>query len=189
MMPALDIQFSEEKEKEILIKMRSWTLNKLEGETVLHRAATLGLPDVVSYCMSRQIMLNPNCVNNHGYSPLHDACVHGHEKVVEALLTFRAGPSKKAPGGVRPLHLAAKNGHIEIVKLLLSRGADPSLKTEKGETVMDIAEESVKLFLASLPLPSATPIAAAPEALANVPTSTDPPVTDEALLGMKADRN
>ncbi|CAG7718930.1 unnamed protein product [Allacma fusca] len=152
-MPALDIHFSAEKENEILVKMRSWTLNKLEGETVLHRAATLGLPDVVSYCMSRQIMLNPNCVNNHGYSPLHDACVHGHEKVVEALLTFRAGPSKKAPGGVRPLHLAAKHGHLEIVKLLLSRGADPNLKTEKGESVFDIAEHSVKVFLSSSPSP------------------------------------
>lgn len=53
----------------------------------------------------------------------HEACNHGHLKVVELLLQHKALVNTTGYQNDSPLHDAVKNGHVDIVKLLLSYGA------------------------------------------------------------------
>ena len=85
----------------IVRKMKEWTLNSQEGETVLHRAASLGLSDVVEYCLRIGLVSSPNCVNSSGCTPLHEACSHGHDHVAHILLSHGAGPNKASISGLR----------------------------------------------------------------------------------------
>ena len=82
------------------MEVRSWVLNKGLGETVLHRAARLGYPDIASYCLEHD-MCSPNSKDNAGYSPLHETCIKGHLEVAKVLLAYGANPSQAAPGGIR----------------------------------------------------------------------------------------
>lgn len=56
----------------------------------------------------------------------HEACSHGHLKIVELLLQHKALVNTPGYQNDSPLHDAAKNGHVDIVKLLLSYGASRS---------------------------------------------------------------
>ena len=49
-----------------------------------------------------------------GWTPLHQACNHGHYKVAKVLL--KAGANANAPGldGDIPLHDASTNGHRKV---------------------------------------------------------------------------
>ncbi|CAG7837055.1 unnamed protein product [Allacma fusca] len=127
------------KVEDVQAEMRSWVLNKGLGETVLHRAARLGYPDVASYCLEHDLC-SPNSKDNAGYSPLHETCIKGHLEVAKVLLAYGANPSQAAPGGIRPLHEACENGHVELVRLLVSYGADPLLATYAGQSPMELAE-------------------------------------------------
>ncbi|KAB1278950.1 BRCA1-associated RING domain protein 1, partial [Camelus dromedarius] len=62
----------------------------------------------------------------HVASIKHEACNHGHLKVVELLLQHKALVNTTGYQNDSPLHDAAKNGHVDIVKLLLSYGASRS---------------------------------------------------------------
>ncbi|OWK12770.1 BARD1 [Cervus elaphus hippelaphus] len=53
----------------------------------------------------------------------HEACNHGHLKVVELLLQHKALVNTTGYQNDSPLHDAVKNGHVDIVKLLLAYGA------------------------------------------------------------------
>ncbi len=54
------------------------------------------------------------CVRNSGWTPLHEACNHGHVKVVSLLLKHRADVNARGMDGDTPLHDAAINGHVEV---------------------------------------------------------------------------
>lgn len=74
-----------------------------------------------------------------GWTPLHEACNHGHYNV--ALMLVKAGANVNAKGldDDTPLHDAAIMGQLKLVKLLVERGADPCLKNKKGKTPSDVA--------------------------------------------------
>jgi len=59
-------------------ELRGWVLNKGLGETILHRAARLGYPDVAAYTLEHDIC-SPNCKDNAGYSPLHEVRCHSNK--------------------------------------------------------------------------------------------------------------
>ena len=49
-----------------------------------------------------------------GWTPLHEACNHGHLEVVSLLLKHRAEVNARGMDGDTPLHDAAVNGHLEV---------------------------------------------------------------------------
>lgn len=87
-------------EDDVQNELRGWVLNKGLGETILHRAARLGYPDVAAYTLEHDIC-SPNCKDNAGYSPLHETCMKGNLEVAKILLFYGANPSQAAPGGIR----------------------------------------------------------------------------------------
>lgn len=67
-----------------------------------------------------------------GWTPLHEACNHGHVEVVELLLKYGAPVNDRGGphcDGVTPLLDAASNGNLEIMELLLNHGASPLMRT------------------------------------------------------------
>ncbi|XP_071150271.1 ankyrin repeat family A protein 2-like [Mytilus edulis] len=67
-----------------------------------------------------------NKCDEDGWSPLINACKHGHTEIVLALLEKGADCNKCDVVGHSPLINACKHkhGHTEIVKLLIDKGTD-----------------------------------------------------------------
>jgi len=60
--------------------------------------------------------VTPVCVSP-GWTPLHEACNHGHLEVVSLLLRHRAEVNVRGMDGDTPLHDAAVNSHLEVPHL------------------------------------------------------------------------
>ncbi|XP_060080452.1 SMC5-SMC6 complex localization factor protein 1-like [Ylistrum balloti] len=130
----------------------------IKGETALHRACIRN--DVFSL---RKLLKIPgidiNAKDNAGWTPLHEACNHGHIQCVKELLNFV--PSKTVGSffssgenlcrkadlllsnteGVTPLHDAVMNERLDVCCLLLQHGGWPLLqsKTINNLTPQDLA--------------------------------------------------
>ena len=79
-----------------------WVVDKNAGETILHRAAKMGYPDVLAYALDRLGMWVME-KDYAGLTPLHKASFKGHEGIVRLLLTYGADPSSGVKG-TRALH-------------------------------------------------------------------------------------
>ncbi|CAM9567205.1 unnamed protein product, partial [Choristocarpus tenellus] len=104
----------------------------LEGKSLLHEAASLGLHYLTAQLVHRLDVNGVDPVN--GWSPLHYACHNGHEELARLLtshsniLVDRAGR-----GGLTALHLAAAAASEKCVSNLLENQANPGIRDEKGQ--------------------------------------------------------
>lgn len=79
----------------------------------------------------KNLKLNPNEVDDRGFSPLYCAAQNGYEEIVRLLLEAGASvyihagsnPRLKSPP-LKPLNVAFDNRQIKVMKLLIARGAD-----------------------------------------------------------------
>jgi ankyrin repeat protein len=62
--------------------------------------------------------------------PIHFAAKHGHQKLVDHLITtYKADPLAKNDYDIQPIHFAAKNSHQKLVDHLVTfYKADPGKK-------------------------------------------------------------
>lgn len=67
-------------------------------------------------------------------TPLHEAVVKGHLKVVQIFLTRKIKVDSRNFFGNTPLHIAAFHGHTVIADELMEAGADPKARNNLGET-------------------------------------------------------
>jgi cytohesin len=103
-------------------------MQKLEGSSLLHKAASFGLEEAAERLLSE--CCDPNELDKYGETPLHKAARHGHYKVAEMLISFGANPNAMNVFGLTPLHWVALNGRMDIAELLLRSGADPHVVDE-----------------------------------------------------------
>lgn len=107
-----------------------------------------------------------------GWTPLHEACNHGHYNVAFTLVKAGANVNARGLDDDTPLHGiyfaqltpliadettkwivlylvldAAIVGQLRLVKMLVERGADPCFKNRKGKTPCDVAAAAVHNFL------------------------------------------
>ena len=96
-----------------------------------------------------------NAQDSNGDTPLHEACLHGKDKIVEMLLNKmkESAPKGKTGSeinlliknhlGLTPFHLACREGHLQIAKQLLDISDQPfQLVVEKdmeGATALHLA--------------------------------------------------
>ena len=64
-----------------------------------------------------------------GFTPLHIACVYGHEEIAKLLLEEGGSVEAKTKDGYMPLHLAAQHGHKILIEILLINNAPPDALT------------------------------------------------------------
>ena len=63
--------------------------------------------------------------DDHGDTPLHEACICGNVDIVEELLRHDADGDARNNDGINPLETACMENHVEVVKAILSH--NPSL--------------------------------------------------------------
>lgn len=75
---------------------------------------------VLFFISEASVLCLLHCLDHAGWTPLHEACNHGSNGCVEALLRHHPCPVLNSQvGGVSPLHDALLNGHMDIAKMLL----------------------------------------------------------------------
>ncbi|XP_060939291.1 tonsoku-like protein [Limanda limanda] len=119
-------------------KAGRWNKRNEKGETSLHRASIDGNLKQVQYLVEQGHPVNPR--DYCGWTPLHEACNHGHHDIVAVLLD--RGANINDPGGplcegVTPLHDALACGNLQVARLLVTRGASVTQRNSKGNAAMD----------------------------------------------------
>ena len=135
---------------DVINEAKNWVTDKASGETIIHRAAKYGYPDVVAYAIEIAKM-SPKVKDNAKIPPLHKAAFKGRAEVVDILLRYGVDPNTNVKG-TRPLHEALEGGHIQTVYRLLRRGSDPLLYDYSGNMPIDLTEndEKMKRYLSSI---------------------------------------
>jgi len=78
--------------------------------------------------------VDPNVVNDDGYTPLLWASWNGHEACVAALITAGADPNVADNRGNTPLHRVALGGYKACVAALIAAGGGPNAVNDDGYT-------------------------------------------------------
>lgn len=83
-----------------------------------------------------------NFRDEHGFLPIHTACIFGQSDIVDFLIQHGADIESEAPNTLyRPLHLAVLNGHDHLARRLVETyNADPGCLTSKFELPLTIAK-------------------------------------------------
>ncbi|MGE0206314.1 MAG: ankyrin repeat domain-containing protein [Candidatus Babeliales bacterium] len=123
-----------------------------KGETLLHKAAWHGCPEVVEIVIANGIEVN--ALSHDGTTPLLCACERTHVekqkeerfKIVQKLLAHGADVNKRSCCGRSVLHELASKDLVDIAKLVLAYGADVSQIDNKGKTCLScVARNNVKM--------------------------------------------
>ena len=69
----------------VLTDSKHLVTDKSTGETILHRAAKMGYPDVAAYALDMAKM-SATVKDNAGFPPIHKAALKGHSEVVDYLI-------------------------------------------------------------------------------------------------------
>ena len=95
--------------------------------TALHYACSRGYSSVVSMLLDADA--DPNEKDDEGKTPLMDACLAGHDNVVDVLLFKHVAIDCNAEtkDGCTALYFASMTGNVRIVHKLLVQGANPLL--------------------------------------------------------------
>ena len=75
------------------------TVCRQSGETVLHKAARLGYPDVAEEKIKEGADIHVR--DNAGWCALHEACSYNQYEVAKVLLKYGADPNSVSDSGIR----------------------------------------------------------------------------------------
>lgn len=79
-----------------------------------------------------------------GWTPLHNAVVHGHQDISRFLIGSNCDVNIAADNGSTSLHVAAYYGHHVLVDLLIEHGADLYKRDRSGNTPLDEARKKAE---------------------------------------------
>ncbi len=121
------------------------------GQTSLHRAASEGLEDMVTFLIGQGAAVDARNVNER--SVLHLASYDGQVAVIEQLIAAGVTIDSRDKNSVTPLQAAAAAGHPQIIRLLLEAGAVLESVNKDGLTPLSWAAwrghvEAVELLIA-----------------------------------------
>jgi ankyrin repeat protein len=80
-----------------------------------------------------------NTTDQHGFTPLHYACSHGHTNMVDYLLNHGARNDIINMGGDSILHLAVSHGKYDVVLRVLKSGPNVNVCNEHGNAPLHYA--------------------------------------------------
>ncbi|RJF54360.1 ankyrin repeat domain-containing protein [Serratia inhibens] len=109
------------------------TVSGLEGNSVLHTAATVQDPQYLRLLLAHGVPVNlRNAVTD--ATPLSAAVLAGREEQLRLLLAAGADTTLSDRLGDSPLHVAAKINAPQLVLMLLQAGADGKARNRQGVT-------------------------------------------------------
>lgn len=111
-----------------------------EGNSLLHAAAMGASKRAVK--MMLKLGLDPNALNQQGYTPLHlviQSSSAGRDECFDYMVERGCDDRIKAPGGVSSLMLAAMHGRAQIVQQLLDYGAEVNEPDDEGNSILQVA--------------------------------------------------
>ena len=100
-----------------------------DESTPLHVASSCEVADILLYHGA-----DVTAQDEHGWTPLHQACRWGHEEVAHILLEHGANVTAQNKLESTPLHHACRWGHNEVARILLEHGANPKAQGRDGWT-------------------------------------------------------
>ncbi|XP_043558943.1 ankyrin-1-like [Chiloscyllium plagiosum] len=108
--------------------------------------------DTTAQCQlsAKTTVLNDDCMDNSGWTPLHHAAFCGNISLIEYLLHRRAAINSRSKYYYTALHRAADNGHTEAVDYLLHRGALLEPQTRCGASPLHCSAATGHLSTAQL---------------------------------------
>ena len=117
------------------------------SRTPLHVASSRGYLELVKLLMEiTTVCDNLNVTDINQQTPLHLACIYGHENVVECLFPHtKCNPNFKDLCYNTALHLASSNGHLECVKLIIESSTiiiDADVYNVNKQTALHLACEN-----------------------------------------------
>ena len=113
----------------------------MDRDALLLNAAKHGKVDCVVNLINDGANVN-FATRCYGTTPLHWACLIGHEKVVQILLDRGAKVKARNKDGMVALHYACRESHLRITRLLLDNGADINAQDIIGFTALHYASKS-----------------------------------------------
>ena len=96
----------------------------LKDEEKLRKNSTEGNTDEVRKLLSIGL-LDVDCVDEVGWTPILEAAWTGHKHVVQLLLDRGAEPNMVDQNGITPLSYALQIGHMDVVNILTENGGPP----------------------------------------------------------------
>jgi ankyrin repeat protein len=126
------------------------------GRSGLYMASENGHAGVVRLLLSEGVTPgHVNATTVELWTPLHTACMKGHDRVVGMLLLAGANVAAKDSRGFTPLHEAALHGHVCVLQQLLAAGADPRAAIPGRPTALHCAakmghQQALQTLLAAL---------------------------------------
>ncbi len=116
----------------------NYVLHGQNGETALHEACNLGLPDMIRVLMERGA--DPANLCSNGQLPIE--WVIEYPECVEALLESGMDVNVRNQDHQTPLMIACQTARDDAAKLLLDAGADAAATDKNGKTALSFATES-----------------------------------------------
>jgi ankyrin repeat protein len=113
--------------RELIVNGDDVDVQTSDGYTCLYSASQRGDLKVVQML----VFNSANVADDHGFIPLHVACLNGHRKVIEFLIKQLQSPH-------HPIQLAHQDGHREIIDVLSTAGAKLDQYCNKNEYFKDI---------------------------------------------------
>ncbi|KAF6810369.1 glycerophosphoryl diester phosphodiesterase [Colletotrichum plurivorum] len=100
-----------------------YDVSSQSGKTALHRAAEMGLVEVMKGLLAGDLDVDARCRAD-GFTPLAVACIRGKFEIVQLLLSAGADPNIRDRYGWLPKDHAAYLGYPKIVDAIKQPGSD-----------------------------------------------------------------
>lgn len=125
---------------ELLLGAGADATTTLNGSTLLHVAAKIGISEIAATVLERNI--NVNRLDTDGKSALMIASQNCDKVMVSLLLGKGADPELAGIAGSTALHSAAANNALDVLTLLVDATGGHLTLTDEGKSLLDIAQEA-----------------------------------------------
>lgn len=115
-----------------------------QGFNLLHlsvNSSNIMLVQYVLFFVVSKGLIDVDCQDPNGRTPLLWAAYQGDSLTVESLLRFGAHPKVPDSGGFTPLHWGTLKGQPHVLMYLIQAGADFFIKTNDGKDCFTIAKD------------------------------------------------